>query len=385
VVAGRTSPEFDLLCLALSPSRDVGRLRTAFERPIDPARLLALVEGHRVRPALSSFLEGLPSEGVPQVLRSSLRAFEREHLLHTLKIAHQLRQVSQLLDEAGIQFANFKGATLALSVYGNLAAREFNDIDIIVPEGQVVRAEAVLGAAAYFNRQGDQAFRHAFLRHQRQYALSCDGAAADIDLHWAFTADRLPFPLDASEIWPVLASVDLGGQRLPVLNDEDLALLLAGHGTKEEWRSLAWVADFAMLANRRTALDWQHILERAQRQGSGISVLLAWAMAHRLFEMPVPQALAGPLMQSTRANRTADHLIDRLRTTLPDQVARLALEDGVLCDRSIDRLRAGLAIALAPTPRDYEAFPLPASLWPLYKVTRPVRLTMRALSRALQT
>ncbi|MEI6203510.1 MAG: nucleotidyltransferase family protein [Enhydrobacter sp.] len=377
-------PEFELLCLAVRPHRDDKRIREALHQKIDYARLLALVEGHRVRPALVEGFSGHSWDDCPREFRSSLDEFSRLHLVRMLTVASELRHVAQLFSSGGVRFASFKGPTLALSLYGNLAAREFGDIDIIVPERQLALAESLLISAGYFNGQGDRAFRQAFLRQQRQYAFSRDGAASDIDLHWSFSADPLPFPLEALRIWPNLISLDLGGQRIPILADEDLALLLAGHGTKEEWRSLGWVCDFATLAERRPELDWSRIYARASRQGSGISVLLAWAMVEELLEMPIPRALADSIGQSRQVGRLAARLVERLRTTFPDQVERLPLEDGALCDRSFDRLRAGLKVALTPTAGDYDAWPLPPALWPLYRVTRPVRLAAGLVMRTLR-
>ena len=377
-------PEFELLCLAVRPNRDDRRIREALHQRIDYARLLALVEGHRVRPALIESFSGLSWEDFPQDFQSSLDEFSQHHLVRTLTVSSELQCVARLFSSGGVQFATFKGPTLALSLYGNLAAREFNDIDIIVPDRQMALAESLLISAGYFNGQGNRAFRQAFLRQQRQYAFSRDGAASDIDLHWDFSADPLPFPLDASRIWPNLVSVDLGGHRIPILADEDLALLLAGHGTKEEWRSLGWVCDFATLVERRPEIDWSRVYARACRQGSGISVLLAWAMVKELLEIPVPLALAASIGRSRQVGRLAARLIERLRTTFPDQVERLPLEDRALCDRSFDRLRAGLKVALTPTAGDYDALPLPPALWPLYKVTRPVRLAAGLVVRALR-
>jgi len=39
-------------------------------------------------------------------------------------------------------------------------------------------------------------------------------------------------------------------------------------------------------------------------------------------------------------------------------------------------------LALAPTPSDHRALPLPARLWPLYRLTRPIRLGTNIVARA---
>uniref|UniRef100_UPI0013D5E942 nucleotidyltransferase family protein n=2 Tax=Pseudomonadota TaxID=1224 RepID=UPI0013D5E942 len=66
-------------------------------------------------------------------------------------------------------------------------------------------------------------------------------AQAAIDLHWDFTGVHLPFPLTPAEIWDSLETIKVGQRDVPAITGADLALLLAGHGTKERWRSLGWV------------------------------------------------------------------------------------------------------------------------------------------------
>jgi hypothetical protein len=376
--------EFDLLCVAARPSSDLGHIRELLRRGVDSDTLEKLAAQHGVRPNLVQTLSRLSWELVPAKLRQALEAFQHHHLLRTLSVSNELVRVADGFSSSGIDFATFKGPILGLQLYGDLALREYSDIDIIVPATQLKRAEEVLAAMGYRNAQGDWAFRQAFLRHQRQYALTRQGFDASIDLHWDFTADPLPFPLRPSEIWPALASVTLGGRGVPTLAGEELALMLAGHGTKEAWRSLGWVCDFAMLVERMSDLDWSNIHARARRNGSGLSILLASAMAERLLGTPVPPALTAALDRSQRVGRLADDLAARLRDHFPADIRRENLEDLLVCDRWNDRLWASLKIAMTPTPGDYQALPLPSVLWPLYRVIRPVRLAAQFISRAFR-
>ena len=169
---------------------------------------------------------------------------------------------------------------------------------------------------------------------------------------------------------------------MPTLAGEDLALLLAGHGTKEGWRSLGWVVDFAMLVERVPDLDWARIHARARGNRSGDAVLLACVMANTLLDTPIPPALAGAIDRSRRVAKLAVALVTRLHSARPEEIERKTLEDALLCDFPLDRLWAGVKLALAPTPSDHRALPLPARLWPLYRLTRPIRLGTNIVARA---
>jgi len=314
--------EFDLLCAAARPRPDYDLIRQFLSRGVDGDLLVLLAGQHGVRSNLLRCLEELSWISTPPTVRQSLERFQRSHLPRTLAVSNELVTVATALTDAGIRFATFKGPMLALQLYGDLALREYSDVDVIVPEADMERAEQALAARGYRNVQGDRTFRQAFLRHQRQYAFMRDELDAAIDLHWDFTVDPLPFPLRESEIWSRLSVVSLGGCSVPTLAGEEIALLLAGHGTKEGWRTLGWVCDFAMLVERVPDLDWARIHERARRNRTGNAILLACLIAQLLLETPIPPALSGAIERNRNVTAQAAKLAARLRSAPPDDIVR---------------------------------------------------------------
>ncbi|MBS0524544.1 MAG: nucleotidyltransferase family protein [Proteobacteria bacterium] len=340
----------------------------------------SLATDHGLRPALIEFLSAVDWKSVPDPVRAELEDFQRSHLLRTLEIAEELARVARTFQSHGIPFALFKGAAVSIQLYGRLAAREYNDLDLIVPAADVARAEALLSARGYRPAFAEPRFRRFFQGHQGQTAFRRDGGSVDLDLHWTFSGAFLPFPLQDSEIWDRLTSVPVAGVDVPTLAPADTVLLLAGHGTKEGWRSLMWLRDFAFAVDRWRELDWADIHRRAHRNGCGDSVLLACALAEQVLGTAVPPALARAVAGSERVAALADALAARLREGNLD---KRHLDDLALCDRRIDRWRAGLALALTPTPGDFDARPLPRALWPAYYLLRPVRLLSKAVRGTL--
>jgi len=342
--------------------------------------VVSLAIDHGLRPALIEFLSRVDWEHVPLSVQAELEGFQRWHLLRTLVIAEELADVARELQLHGIPFALFKGAAVSLQLYGRLAAREYNDLDLIVPPANVARAEALLSARGYRPKLAEPRFRRFFQSHQGQTALRREGGTVDLDLHWTFSGSFLPFPLRDREIWHRLTCVSVAGVDVPTLAPADTVLLLAGHGTKEGWRSLMWLRDFAFAVERWPDLDWADIHRRASRNGCGDSVLLACALAEQVLEVPVQPALARAVATSHRVAALAASLCERLREGKLD---KRHLDDLALCDRRVDRWRAGLGFALAPTPGDFDALPLPRGLWPAYYLLRPMRLMAKAVRGTL--
>lgn len=370
---------FDLLCALVRPRPDLDRARQLFDDGADFMDLLQEAQEHALRPQLVRSLAELGGARVPPAGRSSLEGFQQLHSAMSLATAEQLGRIADAFTARGVRFAAFKGATLAIILYGDLSAREYTDVDLIVPAEALDEAQDAVEALGYVNDHSDRRFRHAFQGYQRQFAFTHPNQAT-VDLHWGFTGRHLPFPLSAAGIWEALEDVKVGQRRIPAIAGADLALLLAGHGTKERWRSLGWVVDFAMLVERQGDLDWAAIHARAEAQGCGDTVLLACALGERLLGVAVPQALLPLLSRSARVDALTSALIDELRhgERGPNMVRNLADID--VCDRRWDRIAASVRLALTPTTSDYRAMPLPSSLWPLYRITRPFRLAAHAIA-----
>jgi hypothetical protein len=375
------TPEFQFLCLAARPQPELTRLRELLRKGVDHRVLTSLAAGHGVRPSLLECLGELSWEGVPDDAKADLEGFRQSHLLKSLVLAGELHRLAASLSDRSIPFVAFKGPTLALAFYGGLAGREYNDVDVIVPQERIDDAEDAIESLGYASPQGDRTFRRAFLASQRQYAfVRADGGAA-IDLHWDFSGAHVPFPLGPEEVWKDAPALSVGGRDVPVLATPNLALLLAGHGTKENWAVLKWVSDFARMIERHRALDWEALHARAQARGCGGAVLLGCAMARELLDVAVPQALASHIAGSETVQKRTAAMAGTMRRGLPPPAHVEHFADLLLCDRPIDRFRGALKLLFTPTAGDYEAMRLPPALWSAYYASRPCRLAFRIAVR----
>lgn len=369
----------DFFCAIAGPRRDLERARRLLRDSLDFSAILDFASEHYLGPQLLAALSDLDWQGVPVESKAKLEDFRRQHVLRTLHLVEELCRIAALFSSRGITFAAFKGAALAVDLYGDPARRIYSDIDVIVPTGQVPAAEIALESLGYRNDQGDRAFRRMFCAYQGQYSFVHTERGAAVDLHWVFTAAALPFPLQVDELWSGLRSVTVGTCAVPTFSDPDVALLLAGHGTKEGWRSLGWICDFATFVHERPALDWPSLHQRACRQGSGDAVLLAFALSNTLLGVAIPAGLADKLARNRRVPRLAAGIIDGLRGGSSKR-GRSHLMDLALCDRLWDRIKVAARLVLTPTPGDYQALPLPQASWPLYYALRPLRLAARGLA-----
>ncbi len=375
---------FDFLTCIARPQLAKKRAQALLRSGVDFAELMRLAEQHTVRPQLIGALAEIGWHDVPPDVRAKLEAYRHAHLARALLYTDELRRIALLFERQGIRYAVFKGVALARLLYGDSAAREYNDIDVIVPSERMADAERALGTLGYRGAQGDPEFRSVFLSYLRQYSLVREDGLVAVDLHWEFSGSHVPFPIGAADIWHALHVISIGPHEVRTIAGANLALLLAGHGTKEQWRCLEWINDFAHVIVGMAGLDWTDIHARASRAGCGGSVLLGATLAERLLDIALPDDLARLVRADRRIADKARELIDRLRSGAPPPEATPNFTDIDLCDRSVDRMKAVLQLVLRPTVSDHGSLPLPRAMWPVYYVTRPFRLAAMAAGRLVR-
>ncbi|MDH3282304.1 MAG: nucleotidyltransferase family protein, partial [Gammaproteobacteria bacterium] len=230
-------------------------------------------------------------------------------------------EIAKLLNENGISTPPFKGATFAISVYGDLAKRQCGDLDLLVHTRVFLRTKALLIRAGYHEIY----FGHAEVATVQSTLLREDKKAI-INLHYALTPhfqhtnpdegkDRSRFPqqkrnklatnntywhffLDMEPMWDRTETLEIEGTTVPVLSPEDTLLTLCSHGMKDNWRFLRLICDIAELARARPDLDWRGVCDHAFELRCGRKFLLGLIMAHDFLGMPLPNELMPDLKPS---------------------------------------------------------------------------------------
>jgi len=367
--------EFQLLLYCLTSQPNAARIKEAIQEDIGWQTLLELAQQHGVRPILRQSLKSACWHSVPETIQLELDEFYRTNAQRNLLLTGELLRLFGLFQDNGIPVAAIKGAILGESVYGDLSLREFSDLDIIVHEADVSKVEDILTPLGYQADFPDRDYRSAFLSYQGQYAFRNSQTGIAVDLHWRLSSNGEPFPLQSAEIWSRLGEATIAGRKIPTLGLDDLVLFSAGHGTKEGWRCLKWVCDFAEILRKHQDVDWVAVLGRAKRSNCSRSLQLAIVLASTLLDAPAPSGL----VEEARNNLAVQQLADKakLRMIAPEGELRAFLHGLNTHDRLRHRLLPIATLLTTRTVSDYRAMPLPKSLWSIYYFSRPFRLATK--------
>ena len=145
-------PESELLlCCARSSidSERSDRIRSLLRDGIDWTHLLRQAKEHGVMPLLCWHLTNHCLDGIPQPLVDRLRDHFHSNARSNLLLTEELLRLLDLLEARGIRAIPFKGPALAASVYGNVALRQFCDLDLLVHASEVSKTRDLLISAGY--------------------------------------------------------------------------------------------------------------------------------------------------------------------------------------------------------------------------------------------
>ncbi len=375
-MTGGTAERDVLLCCAVThpgPER-LRRVEELLGAPLDWNIIFEHGTWHGTLPLLYWNLQGLPAGLAPTEVLSRLREHFHETASRNLFMTAELVQLLRLFRERGIAAVPLKGPALAQSLYGNLALREFSDLDILVRRRDVGRVKDLLVSLGYQPQVHlGGAGQSAFIESNYELYFARDGSS-DLEIHWGFQEEKfLCSNLSPDSWWDRLEPMSLGGEEVFGPPRQDLPVFLCAHGAKHVWNRLKWITDIAELLRVSPALDWRQLMENVQVSGAERLLLLGIYLARHMLGSEVPAEVAARLKAEPALDALAGHVIESLWTghlgILKNGLFHLNLRK-----RWRDKAWYCVQNAIVPTAGEWELVRLPESLSFLYYPIRPVRL-----------
>src|SRR2546423_1140308 len=312
--AARREHELLLLCArAKVCAESAQRIKTLAVEGLDWEYLFLLAQRHAVLPLLHKQLNANASDSLPQSFRQELATKFRENATRNILLAAELVKIFKLFEAEGVEVLAYKGPALASSAYGDIAARRFVDLDIIVRKRDVRRAGALLQTLGYAKACGlTESHEAILLRSQHNLAYARDGGKLMVEVHWTLAARQFASVSIDEEVWGRAVSVPLRGGEVKSLSPEDLLLALCVHGTKHLWERLAWVCDVAELVNSHAQLDWSFVFRLAADAHVERMLRLGLRRGSELLDARLPESVGRQICADEAVARLASKVVVRL-------------------------------------------------------------------------
>ena len=178
----------------------------------------------------------------------------------------ELARMRELLEGAGVRYLAIKGPALAVQTTGDVGARGFGDLDILVDPRSVDALVDLLSDRGWRSSvplpgQESWAWRRILYTANE---LTFYGASCSVDLHWRLdpTLDALP-AFDA--LWDRRELLRVGGVEVPTLSPADALAHLCLNAARDEWRWLRSLVDIHRTARLEGAWKSGHLSGLALR------------------------------------------------------------------------------------------------------------------------
>jgi len=373
------SAEFQLLlaCCSLLKSEDAD-VRSKIQPSLDWRQVLRLAEHHNVVPLVYQALREI-SDRMPAAILDELHTRYQSNARKNLRITAELLRILDCLESHGITAIPFKGPVLAEAIYGNLALREFSDLDILVRRGDFLRAKEAVRELGF--RPGwclSNAEERAYLTSG--YECAFDGPAGRnlLELQWGIVPAFYAVDFDLEGFFERVSRFDLANRSVGTLSPEDLLLSLSVHAAKHAWIRLCWLRDIAGVVQSE-AINWERVWREANRLGVERILGINLRLANLLLDA------GAPLFEGPSDHAEIDALCERVAADMPSSEEcntesldyfRLMLR---LRERRSDRARFALRLLFTPSVGEWSVVRLPGPLFPLYRLIRLVRVAGRFL------
>lgn len=383
MINGSEADNYTEIALLLSCSRvtidskHADRIKALSENNIDWNYLLKLAARHGLAPLLFHHLNSVCPEAVPAPVLSGLKNHFNANLGYNRFLTGELLRLLNLFENHGIHAVPFKGPVLAFSVYGDLALREFLDLDIMIRKQDFSKAKDLLISQGYLPiYRLNYSQEMASIELQRQFHFRQEKNGVNLEIFWEFTSKGLSFPVNLRHLWDRLEKVSFFGTEISTFSPEDLLHILCFHGYKHAWESLDWICDIAGLIQTHQEMDWKRVMEVPVRVDSERTLFLGLYLAKDLLSINLPEYVWQKVQSDAKVKPLTWMVYKDLFSERNSSIE--IFKRSLFHLRSIEtfwkRFQYCYYLAIPPSSVEFEILELPPSLFFLYYLFRPFRL-----------
>ena len=352
-------------------------IRMLAASPLDWDFLLSEAAENSVTPLLARQLPACAADLLAPSHLERLKDAARANAARSLMLAASLIKIVDAFRCEGIQAIPYKGPVLAAQAYGDVALREFDDLDVILRQRDMPKANDVMTTLG-FRPKFPWIFSpgKASALVPGEYNYRDENRRLMVELHTELTLRHFPVPPDLDHLARRLVPVALSGHEVSTFAPEVGLPILCIHGSKDFWERMSWIADIAEMVQAHPQLDWDQVFRCAELLRARRMLHLGLALAAGLLDAPLPD----PILSRVRNDRTAASVASEVQSRLLSRASpRLGAAGRFRFRRrmlpgALAGWRYSIRLSVVPAEEDWMLMRLPRALAPLYFALRPLRL-----------
>lgn len=374
----KPSHSYELLLACTQSERDDQKIEYCAREIEDWDDLLHLAYLHGIYPLVAKALKTITS--VPEPVKITLKQKNTQIAQRNMVMSSELLRIITLLEADGIAVLAIKGPVLSQQIYGDIAQRQYADLDVLVPIEDMYRSLELLVKHGYRTAYPIAFLNNpSLLKSAKNFNAENRALGIDIEFHWQLFMDRQIKTTKTNVFGSLETHCTINAHSLKTLETQTQLLYLLLHGSKHFWERLEWVVDIDRFVRLNPRLDWKLLAQTAKEMEIETMFYFGLSVAVEFFATPLPVFIQNRLMskkierikafavKKLIANGIGNH--KSLRTTMED-----LLQTGRMQDSIALQLRYYWLTLFQIKELDIYMVNLPSYLSPLYHIIRYYRI-----------
>lgn len=341
---------------------------------IDWNHFLHIARYHRVYPLMYVRLKNMEERIVPKSVIETLYQEYKRNTFQMLQLSAEMERVGRLFAENDIPLLFLKGPAIAYDIYGDISLRTSKDLDVLIEEMNIDKAEEILFSLGYEKKEvptvlNEKKWRYLHIEYYHPKM------GTQIEVHWRMQ----PFPMiDASfhELWKRKRESTLIDYPVYFLGEEDLYVYLVRHGARHGWFRLRWLKDIDQMI--RNGIDFEKIDVLFKKYKCCFVSGQVFLLTSQLLHTPITQE-----MEQNIKGRQVGNLSNEAYFYIRNEKSR-TVSYTFLMKNNIQKVISVIYLCY-PTYADTQVINLPKQLHFLYFPLRPFLWTWRKTKQLISS
>lgn len=342
--------------------------------------VIEMATRHRLRHFLYNQLNHICPENVPNEVLFSLKKYFDSNIKRNLFMYGKLIEILDAFHLEGIKSLPYKGPVLAISTYGNLGLREFDDLDIFVHRKDVSKVKNILMSIGYEPRIDlDQKEERKFIQTMRDYIFNHSESGITLEIHWRFPSIFFSLPKSIKLFnWDKCQAGVLQSRQIMISSPEDMLLILCIHNAEHRWKRISLLCDFKQFFITNE-INLPRLMRRSKQLGIKRIVAINFYLTNVLLGLELQEEFFRTLISDKNVEKISNHILYEMfsTNTKPTHLLNETLISYKLRENSLFGIKDVIRGVTFPGILEWEKIRLPLFLFPLYYLLRPFLLIKR--------
>ena len=344
---------------------------------------ISLAYSHGIFPlvykSLKDFAHLIP-ENIFTYIKQNYMNIVKQNMLMT----SELIKITKILEENNIEVISFKGPVLSQLAYGDVVSRQYCDLDILVDEKELKKAQNILENNNYEQMYDLEEYQKENLKNVvHDISMINKLNNTNIELHWTLSSGEFFIDLEKLKYLEDTKKYTISNQEINIFSNEKLFIYLCVHGYKHLWERIEWLVDIYYLTEKEN-IDLEKVIEMSKFINAERLVLSTLIICKKIFDLEI--ILEKDILNDKKLNIATNKMLEKIfqdYTVLKEKnhTKQFSIIHLYMLKTTTNKFKY-FKTFLLPTEHDYEKVKISSKFHFLYYLLRPFNILKRILFKS---